>query len=78
MPCAECCFSICDNLSFCTAQVKAKFKDDLLIGTEHSKKILPACQTPQNSIEHLSQDDKVQILGHLKQFELYHLDLIVL
>ena len=35
MPCAECCFSICDNLSFCTAQVKAKFKDDLLIGTEH-------------------------------------------
>ena len=51
MSCRECCTSICDNLSFCSAQVKAKYKDDLLIGTEHSKKILPTCQTPQNSIE---------------------------
>jgi len=73
MPCAECCFSICDNLSFCTAQVKAKFKDDLLIGTEHSKKILPACQTPQNSIEHLSQDDKVQIVLNDPKFGMFSL-----
>ena len=61
MPCAECCLSICDNLSFCSAQVKAKYKDDLLIGTEHSKKILPTCQTPQNSIQILDFYLPIQI-----------------
>ena len=73
MPCAECCLSICDNLSFCSAQVKAKFKDDLLIGTEHSKKILPTCQTPQNSMEQLSQDDKVQIVLNDPKFGMFAL-----
>ena len=73
MPCAECCLSICDNLSFCSAQVKAKYKDDLLIGTEHSKKILPTCQTPQNSMEQLSQDDKVQIVLNDPKFGMFAL-----
>ena len=30
----DCCNVIRDNLGFCCAQVKAKWKDDLLIGTE--------------------------------------------
>ena len=34
----KCCKVIRDNLRFCCAQVREKFKDDLLIGTEHYAK----------------------------------------
>ena len=73
MSCDKCCITICDNLSFCSAQVKEKFKDDLLIGTEHSKKILPTCQTPQCSIDELTQDEKVQIVLNDPKFGMFAL-----
>ena len=41
-----CCSILCQNLGFLGAQVKAKFHDDLLIGTERSRKIIPDCETP--------------------------------
>ena len=57
-----CCSILCNTLWFCSAQVKAKFKDDLLIGTEHTEKIVPECYTPHNAMEELSQNDKVEML----------------
>tara|TARA_B100001093_G_scaffold267666_1_gene256008 strand:+ start:3834 stop:4979 length:1146 start_codon:yes stop_codon:yes gene_type:complete len=41
------CFAIKNNISLLTAHIAAKFRDDLLIGTEHSHKIIPECDTPQ-------------------------------
>ena len=42
------CFSIVkSNLKLLAAHVAAKFRDDLLIGTEHSYKVTPQCDTPQ-------------------------------
>jgi hypothetical protein len=73
MSCNDCCTIVCDNLSFCSAQVKEKFNDDLLIGTEHSKKIIPECQTPQNSIYQLTQDEKVQIVLNDPKFGMFAL-----
>ena len=73
MSCKDCCITVCDNLSFCSAQVKEKFKDDLLIGTEHSKKIIPTCQTPQNSMDELTQDEKVQIVLNDPKFGMFAL-----
>ncbi len=73
MSCNNCCIAISDNLSFCSAQVKEKFKDDLLIGTEHSKKIIPTCQTPQSSIDELTQDEKVQIVLNDPKFGMFAL-----
>ena len=69
----SCCSVICDNLKFCSAQVKAKFNDDLLIGTEHSRKIIPACDTPINTFEEMSQDDKVQIVLNDPKFGMFAL-----
>ena len=69
----SCCKVIKDNLNFCCAQVKEKFHDDLLIGTEHSKKIIPACVTPINTIEEMSQDDKVQIVLNDPKFGMFAL-----
>ena len=67
----ECCLSICDNLSFCSAQVKAKYKDDLLIGTEHSKDFTNLPNTSK-FMEQLSQDDKVQIVLNDPKFGMLH------
>ena len=69
----SCCKIIGDNLNFCCAQVKEKFHDDLLIGTEHSKKIIPTCVTPINTIEEMSQDDKVQIVLNDPKFGMFAL-----
>ena len=44
MSCLKAC---CDNLSFLSAHVAAKMRDDLLTGTEHSYKVTPQCDTPQ-------------------------------
>ena len=67
----NCCTVIYDNLNFCCAQVKEKFNDDLLIGTEHSKKIIPTCVTPINTLEEMSQDDKVQIVLNDPKFGMH-------
>ena len=69
----SCCKIVRDNLNFCCAQVKEKFNDDLLIGTEHSKKIIPTCVTPINTIEEMSQDDKVQIVLNDPKFGMFAL-----
>ena len=39
------CFAIKNNISLLMAHIAAKFRDDLLIGTEHSHKIIPECDT---------------------------------
>ena len=69
----KCCKIIGDNLNFCCAQVKEKFKDDLLIGTEHSKKIIPECATPLGMTQELSQDEKVQIVLNDPKFGMFAL-----
>ncbi len=44
-----CVYVIIDNLNLLIAHIAAKFRDDLLIGTEHSYKVTPACDTPQEA-----------------------------
>ena len=59
----DCCNVIRDNLGFCCAQVKAKWHDDLLIGTEPTRKIIPDCRTPQmENASGLTQEEKVAIV----------------
>ena len=83
------CFKIIgDNLNFCCAQVKEKFHDDLLIGTEHSYKVSPECKTPQESFlransqsietkkeneEELSDDEKKAIVLSDPKFGMFSL-----
>lgn len=69
----RCCSIICDNLKFCSAQVKAKFNDDLLIGTEHKNKIIPECKTPINFQEQLTREEKVQIVLDDPKFGMFAL-----
>ena len=38
-----------DNIVLLSAHISAKFRDDLLIGTEHSYKVSPECKTPNES-----------------------------
>ena len=44
------CYNLCsiigENLYFVFAHVKAKMNDDLLMGKEHTRKIIPDCHTP--------------------------------
>ena len=44
------CYSLCsiigENLYFVFSHVKAKLNDDLLMGREHTRKIIPDCHTP--------------------------------
>ena len=54
-------------------------RDDLLIGTEHSYKILPECSTPQNnflsrkSITEVSDEEKKQIVIADPKFGMFSL-----
>tara|TARA_A100001015_G_scaffold310722_1_gene412642 strand:+ start:576 stop:1442 length:867 start_codon:yes stop_codon:yes gene_type:complete len=57
----------------CFSQVKAKYNDDLLIGTEHSKKIIPECTTPNNLYEELTQEDKVKVVLQDPKFGMFAL-----
>ena len=41
-----CSSTIKDNIVLLSAHISAKFRDDLLIGTEHSYKVSPECKTP--------------------------------
>lgn len=43
----KCISIIHNNIKLLGAHVAAKFRDDLLIGTEHSYKVTPQCDTPQ-------------------------------
>ena len=69
----SCCSILGNTLWFCSAQVKAKFKDDLLAGTEHSEKIVPECYTPHNNMEELSQSDKVEMILNDPKFGMFSL-----
>jgi len=70
----KCCTIISKNLRFCCAQVCEKFKDDLLIGREHEKKITPDCATPNESIfEVLDDDQKVKIVLDDPKFGMFSL-----
>ena len=44
------CYNLCsiigENLYFVFSHVKAKMNDDLLMGKEHTRKIIPDCHTP--------------------------------
>ena len=61
----KCCKIIYSNLILLCAHVGAKMRDDLLIGTEHSYKILPECSTPQNNF--LSKKSMMEISDEEKK-----------
>lgn len=70
----RCSSIIFENCGFCCAQIKEKFKDDLLIGTEHENKIIPACDTPnQNIFEILSDDEKIKMVLDDPKFGMFSL-----
>ena len=73
--------TICDilyeNLTFLCNHLYAKLHDDLLIGTEHSRKIIPDCTTPSRgfTIEetNLSQSEKSDIIITDPKFGMFSL-----
>ena len=73
----QCCSNLYDNLYFLCAQIKAKFKDDLLIGQEHSKRILPDCNSPSQNLlaqkNNLTDDEKIQIVCADPKFGMFSL-----
>jgi len=68
---------LCDNLTFLCNHLSAKLHDDLLIGTEHSRKIIPDCTTPSRgfTIEepNLSQAEKADIIITDPKFGMFSL-----
>ena len=71
------CSILYDNLTFLCNHLSAKLHDDLLIGTEHSIKIIPDCTTPSRgfTIEEptLSQSEKVDIIITDPKFGMFSL-----
>ena len=63
----KCFDALKNNINLLFAHISAKFRDDLLIGTEHSYKVSPECKTPNeaflransHSIE-IKQQDKTE------------------
>ena len=78
MSCLKACY---DNLSFLSAHVAAKMRDDLLTGTEHSYKVTPQCLTPQQQfiiengkkIEDISDEEKKAIVLADPKFGMFSL-----
>ena len=75
-------FSICnvvgENLYFVFSHVKAKFNDDLLMGKEHTRKIIPDCSTPSPqrmlTLAHeVSLEDKINIINDDPKFGMFGL-----
>ena len=73
----HCCEAIHNNIKFLCAQISAKFHDDLLIGQEHSKKILPDCNSPSQNLlaqkEELTDEEKIQIVTQDPKFGMFSL-----
>jgi len=73
----SCCSAVGNNCYFLCAQIKAKFHDDLLIGEEHSKKILPDCNSPSKNLlvqkEDLTDDEKIAIVCSDPKFGMFSL-----
>lgn len=69
--------AIKNNIRFLCAQINAKFHDDLLIGQEHSKKILPDCNSPSQNLlaqkEELTDEEKIQIVTQDPKFGMFSL-----
>ena len=78
MSCLKACY---DNLSFLSAHVAAKMRDDLLTGTEHSYKVTPQCVTPQQQfiiesgekIKDISDEEKKAIVLADPKFGMFSL-----
>lgn len=68
---------IYDNLIFLCNHLYAKMHDDLLIGTEHSKKIIPDCTTPSRGFtleeNQLTQSEKADIIITDPKFGMFSL-----
>jgi hypothetical protein len=68
---------LCDNLTFLCNHLSAKLHDDLLIGTEHSRKIIPDCTTPSRGFTveepNLSQAEKADIIITDPKFGMFSL-----
>jgi len=73
----SCCEALKNNISFLCAQINAKFHDDLLIGQEHSKKILPDCNSPSQNLlaqqQELSDEEKIAIVTQDPKFGMFSL-----
>tara|TARA_B100000519_G_scaffold158916_1_gene140602 strand:+ start:3248 stop:4177 length:930 start_codon:yes stop_codon:yes gene_type:complete len=71
----------CKNLSFLCSHIGSKMRDDLLIGTEHSRKINPECFTPIQSnpkrlataLESVTDDEKKDIVLSDPKFGMFSL-----
>jgi hypothetical protein len=68
---------IYDNFTFLCNHLYAKMHDDLLIGTEHSKKIIPDCTTPSRGFtleeNQLTQSEKADIIITDPKFGMFSL-----
>ena len=67
-----------ENLYFVFAHVKAKMNDDLLMGKEHTRKIIPDCSTPSpqrmlTQAEHVSLEEKISIIIDDPKFGMFGL-----
>ena len=66
-----------NNIRFLCAQITAKFHDDLLIGQEHSKRILPDCNSPSQNLlienDNLTDEEKIQIVTQDPKFGMFSL-----
>ena len=71
------CSILYDNLTFLCNHLSAKLHDDLLIGTEHSRKIIPDCTTPSRGFTveepNLSQAEKADIIITDPKFGMFSL-----
>ncbi len=73
----HCSEAIKNNINFLCAQISAKFHDDLLIGQEHSKRILPDCNSPSQNLllenDELTDEEKIQIVTQDPKFGMFSL-----
>lgn len=71
------CSIIYDNCVFLCNHLYAKMHDDLLIGTEHSRKIIPDCTTPSRGFtieeQELTQAEKADIIITDPKFGMFSL-----
>ena len=71
------CSIIYDNCVFLYNHLYAKMHDDLLIGTEHSRKIIPDCTTPSRGFtieeQELTQSEKADIIITDPKFGMFSL-----
>lgn len=73
------CFSIIfSNVKFVCAHIRVKFRDDLLIGREHSVKIMPECGSPMKRLNSLNanfvdDDEKKSIVLNDPKFGMFSL-----